>query len=160
MNFSSKRRKTHPCVETVRCCQSQQSGPVTHGLARCQWTLFLAQGSLAPCSRCACGLWLCETHRTMGQHNCTLINDLESRKGPGGEASPPYSPTEPGDSEPEDGQMIWGDDIGHVPTPTRRNLSISVREDSSPGGGPSDHEGHQPCGFCYCLLYTSDAADE
>ena len=45
--------------------------------------------------------------------------------------------------------MIWGDDIGHLPTPTRRNLSTSVREDSSPGGGPSDHEGHQPCGFCY-----------
>ena len=79
----------------------------------------------------------------MGQHNCTLISDLDSRKGPGGEASPPYSPTEPGDSEPEDGQMIWGEEgLMHVPTPTRRNLSISVREDSSPGGGPSDHEEH------------------
>ena len=89
----------------------------------------------------------------MGQHNCTLwtwdSSDLDSRKGPGGEASPPYSPTEPGDSEPEDGQVLWGDDIGHLPTPTRKNLSISVREDSSPGGGPSDQEEGHPCGFCY-----------
>ena len=142
MEFTTKRRKTLSHAETVRCCQFRQSDPDMHGLAACQWTLFQIHGSLAPCTRCACGSWYCETHRTMGDHECPLLLETEG--------SSPASPTEPGDSELEDGQTPWGQEIPlHIPTPARRSSARRHEHDLSPfGGTDSTGDGPTLCMMC------------
>ena len=133
-----KKRRTLSPNSVVECCQFQQSSPRIQGLAECQWALFQTYGSLAPCSKCACGFWYCETHRPMGCHMCPLFKTMPS----GSNTSSPASPTEPGDSDLDlddgwDNQEIhlpWINESNmlQVPTPIRKSSLGSHETGLSP----------------------------
>ena len=78
----------------------------------------------------------------MGDHECPLLLETEG--------SSPASPTEPGDSELEDGQTPWGQEIPlHIPTPARRSSARRHEHDLSPfGGTDSTGDGPTLCMMC------------